>query len=194
MNNPNAIVRTLHSLFGLSPLVDLTDGNYDLRQLKNVQRNKPQLKDNAVLIIDEASMISKGLFKFIEEYKNNHNVKIIYVGDDAQLSPVNDDSISPVFTGNQTKLQLTKVERTGDNAILAESTRLRNGEDFSYETRDNVEFTNSTDRANEVIDTIVNSEEFKTNPLYFRILSATNDMISDANNRVRRILFGDNAK
>lgn len=194
MNNPNAIVRTLHSLFGLSPLVDLTDGNYDLRQLKNVQRNKPQLKDNAVLIIDEASMISKGLFKFIEEYKNNHNVKIIYVGDDAQLSPVNDDSISPVFTGNQTKLQLTKVERTGDNAILAESTRLRNGEDFSYETRDNVEFTNSSDRANEVIDTIVNSEEFKSNPLYFRILSATNDMISDANNRVRRILFGDNAK
>lgn len=194
MNNPNAVVRTLHSLFGLSPLVDLTDGNYDLRQLKNVQRNKPQLKDNAVLIIDEASMISKGLFKFIEEYKNNHNVKIIYVGDDAQLSPVNDDSISPVFTGNQTKLQLTKVERTGDNAILAESTRLRNGEDFSYETRDNVEFTNSSDRANEVIDTIVNSEEFKSNPLYFRILSATNDMISDANNRVRRILFGDNAK
>lgn len=194
MNNPNAVVRTLHSLFGLSPLVDLTDGNYDLRQLKNVQRNKPQLKDNAVLIIDEASMISKGLFKFIEEYKNNHNVKIIYVGDDAQLSPVNDDSISPVFTGNQTKLQLTKVERTGDNAILAESTRLRNGEDFSYETRDNVEFTNSQDRANEVIDTVVNSEEFKTNPLYFRILSATNDMISDANNRVRRILFGDNAK
>ena len=194
MNNPNAVVRTLHSLFGLSPLVDLTDGNYDLRQLKNIQRNKPQLKDNSILIIDEASMISKGLFKFIEEYKNNHNVKVIYVGDDAQLSPVNDDSISPVFTGNQTKLQLTKVERTGDNAILAESTRLRNGEDFSYETRDNVEFTNSTDRANEVIDTIVNSEEFKTNPLYFRILSATNDMISDANNRVRRILFGDNAK
>ena len=54
--------------------------------------------------------------------------------------------------------------------------------------------TNSSDRANEVIDSIVNSQEFKDNPLYFRILSATNDMISDANNRVRRILFGDNAK
>ena len=194
MNNPEAEVSTLHSLFGLSPLIDLTDGTYDLRKLKNEQRNKPKLKDNSILIIDESSMISKSLYKFIEEYKNNHNVKIIYVGDDAQLSPVNDDSISPVFTGNQTKIQLTKVERTGDNAILAESTRLRNGEDFSYETRDNVEFTNSTDRANEVIDTIVNSEEFKTNPLYFRILSATNDMISDANNRVRRILFGENAK
>lgn len=194
MNNPNAKVNTLHSLFGLSPLVDLTDGKYDLRQLKSVQRNRPKLKDNSTLIIDEASMISKSLFKFIEEYKNNHNVKIIYVGDDAQLSPVNDDSMSPVFTGNQTKLQLTKVERTGDNAILAESTRLRNKQDFSYETRDNVEFTNSSDRANEVIDTIVNSEEFKNNPLYFRILSATNDMISEANDRVRRILFGDNPK
>ena len=194
MNNPEADVSTLHSLFGLTNVIDLTDGNYDLRKLKNQQRNRPKLKDGSVLIIDEASMISKGLFQFIEDYKNNHNVKIIYVGDDAQLAPVNDDTISPVFTGNYTKLQLTKVERTGDNAILAESTRLRNKQDFSYETRDNVEFTNSTDRANEVIDTIVNSAEFKTNPLYFRILSATNDMISDANNRVRRILFGDNSK
>ena len=194
MNNPEADVSTLHSLFGLTNVVDLTDGNYDLRKLKNQQRNRPKLKDGSVLIIDEASMISKGLFQFIEDYKNNHNVKIIYVGDDAQLAPVNDDTISPVFTGNYTKLQLTKVERTGDNAILAESTRLRNKQDFSYETRDNVEFTNSIDRANEVIDTIVNSDEFKTNPLYFRILSATNDMISDANDRVRRILFGDNPK
>ena len=194
MNNPEANVSTLHSLFGLTNVIDLTDGNYDLRKLKNQQRNRPKLKNGSVLIIDEASMISKGLFQFIEDYKNNHNVKIIYVGDDAQLAPVNDDTISPVFTGNYTKLQLTKVERTGDNAILAESTRLRNKQDFSYETRDNVEFTNSIDRANEVIDTIVNSAEFKTNPLYFRILSATNDMISDANNRVRRILFGDNLK
>ena len=194
MNNPEANVSTLHSLFGLTNVIDLTDGNYDLRKLKNQQRNRPKLKNGSVLIIDEASMISKGLFQFIEDYKNNHNVKIIYVGDDAQLAPVNDDTISPVFTGNYTKLQLTKVERTGDNAILAESTRLRNKQDFSYETRDNVEFTNSIDRANEVIDTIVNSDEFKTNPLYFRILSATNDMISDANNRVRRILFGDNPK
>ena len=194
MNNPNAQVSTLHSLFGLRPTLDLTDGKYDLRNLKNQQVNKPGLKDGNVLIIDESSMISKALYKFIEDFKNNHDVKIIYVGDDAQLSPVNDDSISPVFTGNQTKIQLTKVERTGDNAILAESTRLRNGEDFSYETRDNVEFTNSSDRANEVIDSIVNSQEFKDNPLYFRILSATNDMIQNANERVRRILFGDNAK
>ena len=194
MNNPEADVSTLHSLFGLTNVVDLSDGSYDLRKLKNQQRNRPKLKNGSILIIDEASMISKGLFQFIEDFKNNHNVKIIYVGDDAQLAPVNDDTISPVFTGNYTKLQLTKVERTGDNAILAESTRLRNKQDFSYETRDNVEFTNSTDRANEVIDTIVNSDDFKTNPLYFRILSATNNMISDANNRVRRILFGNNPK
>lgn len=194
MNNPEANVATLHSLFGLRPTLDLTDGRYDLRNLKNQQVNRPKLRNGDILIIDEASMISKSLYRFIEDFKNNNNVKIIYVGDDAQLSPVNDDSISPVFTGNQTKIQLTKVERTGDNAILAESTRLRNGKDFSYETRDNVEFTNSSDRANEVIDTVVNSPEFKENPLYFRILSATNDMIQDANNRVRRILFGENAK
>ena len=62
MNNPEADVSTLHSLFGLTNVIDLTDGNYDLRKLKNQQRNRPKLKDGSVLIIDEASMISKGLF------------------------------------------------------------------------------------------------------------------------------------
>lgn len=194
MNNPDANVQTLHSSFGLRPTVDLTDGVYDLRTLKNEQLYKPSLKDGDILIIDESSMISKALYRFIEEYVKNHSIKVIYVGDDAQLAPVNDDTISPVFTGNQTKVQLTKVERTGDNAILAESTRLRSKQDFSYETRDNVEFTNSTDRANEIIDRIVKSDEFKNNPLFFRILSATNDMISNANNRVRKILYGDNPR
>jgi hypothetical protein len=51
------------------------------------------------------------------------------------LSPVQheDGHISKVFN-NQSKIELTKVERTGDNPILKESTNLRNGLPLTYQT------------------------------------------------------------
>lgn len=64
-----------------------------------------------------------------------HNGSVIYVGDSAQLRPVKSDHISKVFTyDGVSQITLTKVERTGDNPILKEATRLRQGEGLSYQT------------------------------------------------------------
>mgnify|MGYP003290186791 CR=1 FL=1 len=51
------------------------------------------------------------------------------------MSPVQheDGHISKVFD-NQSKIELTKVERTGDNPVLKESTNLRNGLPLTYQT------------------------------------------------------------
>ena len=199
MNNPSANVKTLHSIFGLSPIVDLENGVYDLRKLTAQQINKPKLAYDQLLIIDEASMVSESLYKFIETFKDDYDLKVIYVGDPAQLSPVKDKDISPVFRNTKSKQELTKVERTGDNPILFEATNLREGKDLSYTTNiingEGVEYipTNSS-RIDEVINSIIDSQEYKSNPLYFRILSATNQQLTEANNKVRKQLFGDNAK
>lgn len=198
MNNPESIVMTLHSIFGLSPIVDLESGNYDLRKLKTEQVFKPKIKPNQFLIIDESSMISEGLYNFIQDYVDNFNVRVIFLGDPAQLSPVKDTNLSPVFKENNTKLQLTKVERTGDNPILKEATSLRNGNPLSYVTEiingEGVEYmaTNSS-RVDEVLNEVVNSEEFKNNPLYFKVLAATNAVVQQTNLKVRKQRFGKNA-
>lgn len=198
MNNPESIVMTLHSIFGLSPIVDLESGNYDLRKLKTEQVFKPKIKPNQFLIIDESSMISEGLYNFIQDYVDNFNVRVIFLGDPAQLSPVKDTNLSPVFKKNNTKLQLTKVERTGDNPILKEATSLRNGNPLSYVTEiingEGVEYmaTNSS-RVDEVLNEVVNSEEFKNNPLYFKVLAATNAVVQQTNLKVREQRFGKNA-
>lgn len=198
-NNPDAIVKTLHSLFGLSPRVDLEDGTYDLRKLKTEQVRPPKdLNAGTLLIIDESSMVSEGLYEFIRTFVDEIGIKVIFIGDPAQLSPVKDTSISPVFTReNATVFKLNKVERTGDNPILEEATNLRNGKPLSYETKvingEGVEYMSNDSRPNQVITEIVNSEEYKKNPFYFRILSATNAMLPDANNRVREMLYGKNA-
>lgn len=198
MNNPESTVMTLHSIFGLSPIVDLESGNYDLRKLKTEQVFKPKIKPNQFLIIDEASMISQGLYNFIYDYVNDYNVRVIFLGDPAQLSPVKDTDLSPVFRENNTKIELTKVERTGDNPILKEATSLRNGNPLSYTTEimngEGVEYmaTNSP-RIDEVLNEIVNSEDFKNNPLYFKVLAATNAVVQQTNLKVREQRFGKNA-
>lgn len=198
MNNPNAVVATLHSIFGLSPIVDLESGNYDLRKLKTEQVYKPKIKPNQLLIIDESSMVSNDLYNFIQDYVKASGIKVIFLGDQAQLSPVKDNSISPVFTENDSKIELTKVERTGDNPILTEATSLRNGNDLSYQTNiingEGVEYvpTNSQ-RVDDILNTIVNSDEFKNNPLHFKVLAATNAVVQQTNLKVREQRYGKNA-
>ena len=196
MNNPESQVITLHSAFGLSPIVDLDSGNYDLKKLKTEQIRKPKIKPGQLLIIDEASMVSKGLYNFVEDFKKENNVRVIYIGDPAQLSPVSDNAISPVFQNKATNVELTKVERTGDNPILEESTNLRNGKSLSFTTKlvngFGVEYMHDGEQPNQIIKDIVSSIEYKTNPFNFRILSATNAMIPTVNDMIRKQLYGDN--
>jgi hypothetical protein len=103
--------------------------------------------------------------------KTKYKIKIIYVGDPAQLKPVKDSDVSPVFRKGK-KIQLTKVERTGDNPILKESTILRLGGDFSYITdiRDNgsVHYVNDSDSARKIINENFKSKEFNENKLFFQ--------------------------
>lgn len=196
MNNPESQVITLHSAFGLSPIVDLDSGNYDLKKLKTEQIRKPKIKPGRLLIIDEASMVSKGLYNFVEDFKKENNIQVIYIGDPAQLSPVSDNAISPVFQNKATNVELTKVERTGDNPILEEATNLRNGKSLSFTTKlvngFGVEYMHDGEQPNQIIKDIVSSNEYKTNPFNFRILSATNAMIPTVNDMIRKQLYGDN--
>ena len=196
MNNSESQVITLHSAFGLSPIVDLDSGNYDLKKLKTEQIRKPKIKPGQLLIIDEASMVSKGLYNFVEDFKKENNVQVIYIGDPAQLSPVSDNTISPVFQDKATNVELTKVERTGDNPILEEATNLRNGKSLSFTTKlvngFGVEYMHDGEQPNQIIKDIVSSTEYKANPFNFRILSATNAMIPTVNDMIRKQLYGDN--
>lgn len=196
MNNPESQVITLHSAFGLSPIVDLDSGNYDLKKLKTEQIRKPKIKPGQLLIIDEASMVSKGLYNFVEDFKKVNNIQVIYIGDPAQLSPVSDNAISPVFQNKATNVELTKVERTGDNPILEEATNLRNGKSLSFTTKlvngFGVEYMHDGEQPNQIIKDIVSSTEYKANPFNFRILSATNAMIPTVNDMIRKQLYGDN--
>lgn len=136
-NNPNANVYTLSALFGFTPDTDeaMERESLDLRELEFRAKNQVKYEPGQLIIIDEASMVQDGLYEYIQKIVAKDGVSVIYVGDSAQLRPVKSDHVSKVFTSDGVpQITLTKVERTGDNPILKEATRLRRGEGLSYQT------------------------------------------------------------
>lgn len=201
-NNPNANVYTLSALFGFTPDTDIAmeQDSLDLRELEFRAKNQIKYEPGQLIIIDEASMVQDGLYEYIQKIVAKHNGSVIYVGDSAQLRPVKSDHISKVFTSDGVpQITLTKVERTGDNPILKEATRLRRGEGLSYQTDINdkgqgVLYTSDDAIIDKNLKQIVTSEEFNTDPLHFRVLTATNAAVSTYNSKIRSLRYGKFAK
>lgn len=201
-NNPNANVYTLSALFGFTPDTDeaMERESLDLRELEFRSKNQVKYEPGQLIIIDEASMVQDGLYEYIQKIIAKDGVSVIYVGDSAQLRPVKSDHISKVFTSDGApQITLTKVERTGDNPILKEATRLRRGEGLSYQTDINdkgqgVLYTSNDTVINENLKQIISSEEFNADPLHFRVITATNAAAATYNSKIRSLRYGKFAK
>ena len=183
---------TLNKVFGINVEVDSSKA-YNARNLVNVLKDV-DIMPGTTIIIDEASMINEENYKILNDIAKKMDLKIIYVGDEAQLAPVNEDKISKVFRNGEGKvIRLTQVERTDDNAILKEATAIRNGEPLSKVSSFNSKgegvayiSPQHQDAINEVIDKYVKG--LKQNPNYFRILAYTNKAVTAYNNQVRELL------
>ena len=184
---------TLNKVFGISVEVDSNSNTYNARNLVNVLRDA-DITPGTTVIIDEASMINEENYDILNNIAKQNSLKIIYVGDSAQLAPVNEDKISKVFRNGEGKvITLTQVERTDDNAILKEATDLRNGNSLSGISSFNnkgegVAYISPKhqDEINSVVAHYVKG--LKQNPNYFRILAFTNKAVSSYNNQVRELL------
>lgn len=184
---------TLNKVFGISVEVDSKSNTYNARNLVNVLKDA-DITPGTTVIIDEASMINEENYGILNNIAKQNSLKIIYVGDSAQLAPVNEDKISKVFRNGEGKvITLTQVERTDDNAILKEATELRNGNPLSgvssfNDKGEGVAYIspNHQDEINNIVAHYVKG--LKHNPNYFRILAYTNKAVSTYNNQVRELL------
>jgi hypothetical protein len=196
MNNPNANVQTLHKLFGLQPQLEIDKlGELSLEDIKSKQTNQVNISGGDLLIIDESSMISDTLYKFIRENKEKLGIKVIYLGDPAQLAPVDKTKKTALSVALETpfKMNLTKVERTNDNPILFESTALREGKPLSMVSAEvngrGVEYISDAARTNQVIASALEEMVISKDYLHFRLLSGTNANVNTLNDKARKILF-----
>lgn len=190
-------VFTVNSLFGIMIETDMEGENYDVSK-KARKLSDDKVKPNSIIIIDEASMLSVQNYIDVVLKAKERKCKIIFIGDSAQLSPVNEDDISIVFRNTDHRIvELTKVMRTDDNSILDESTFVRINGNYTYESKVNedgngVKYipSNDTKEILNVIDTHI--EGLKDDPNYFRVLTYTNANVEKLNQVIRKKLGYDN--
>ncbi len=116
-NNLGIAVKTIYSLLGL-----IMDENEDKLVLK-YSDHPPYFPRGSIVVIDEASMIGTELLKAIV---NNGIIRVIFVGDPAQLPPVG-EIFSPcwkIVDNEDNKTILREVMRN-DNELLNLATEIR---------------------------------------------------------------------
>ncbi|MCC5602447.1 ATP-dependent DNA helicase [Nostoc favosum] len=157
-----------------------------------------------VVFIDECSMIGKQLWRWIEDVANQSStwtkIKIILMGDPAQLNPVNEGK-SPSFQVPD-KAVLTQVVRQGTGSPLLEfvtaSRYAVTKSKFPFEPYAKY----LPDKSNGALmvkrQTLLRyackkmKREFAQNPDCFRILSWTNTQVDFYNQQIRTHLYGEN--
>ena len=109
---------SVHSFLGLR-LTEMEDGTQ-----KCAPEGRCTLHDYDFAVVDECSMVSESLFREIVQSKRS--CRVLFVGDPAQLPPVEDGRESPVFRmiGNKQRLS-SIVRQAAENPIIAASLVVR---------------------------------------------------------------------
>jgi exodeoxyribonuclease-5 len=187
---------TIQKLLGLMPNTDLD--NFDINRPQFDPKGEKEINRYGLIIIDEASMLNKDLFNLLLKEAEKAGTKILFMGDAAQLPPVG-EQISQVFS-LPNKSELTKVERQkGDNPLMLIYDSIRNNltsliDRFIHTTSINnknegIVFTEKYKEFEKKAIELYNSEEYKKDKDFVKILTWTNDDVKYWNGIIRNSLF-----
>lgn len=163
---------TIHKLLNIKPKRKGTKEIFE-----PISWNKSDINEYDLVLIDECSMISEKLLDIIKSHANE-DVKILFVGDPAQLQPIN-ESISKCFDYDGD--MLTEIVRH-DDTLAKQSKKLRNNTEWvNFETLispPDVEWI-TLDEIKEVF------VGFRDNPDKYRMLCWTNRAVKEWNKKLR---------
>ena len=112
---PNIKCNTLQSDLGLRLNFDVD--KFDISNPPFDPRGKIKLGNYKVYIVDESSMINRGLATFLENNCKSKKCKIIYIGDSFQLAPVG-EKYSPCLRGLKVHKLTEIVRQEEDNPVI----------------------------------------------------------------------------
>ncbi|MBE9135885.1 AAA family ATPase [Nodosilinea sp. LEGE 07088] len=190
---------TCCKLLGLRPVINEDDGN----QMFVVDRQQAsQIDRYRLVIVDECSMVNQELWELLVNAVSNlyRGTQILFVGDSAQLPPVNEPE-SACFRQIIQRSELTEVVRYGGAiAVIAEDIRRNLERDrlpgFASDTNaDNTEgcFVLPRPAWHELLIRAFTSPAYQANPDQVRALAYTNRRVAQLNQLIRRAIYGPNA-
>ena len=199
---------TMASDLGFRPNYD--SAKFDIRNPPFDPKGKVKLLDRKPLlyIMDEASMIGRGELYYIEKFCKQIECKILFIGDEFQLPPVN-ETYSPAFKGIKV-FELKEIVRQGeDNPVsrLLEILRydvihktfyfLNHIKNYKYQINDDntkgYEVLN-TKNFSEKVYTFFNDEKLTKNVDLCKLIAYTNPCVNYWNNVIRHSIVKDSEK
>ena len=201
-------VETIQSTFGLRLDLALEDFDPDRPQFN--PKARPKLEGVKLLIVDEASMIPAKLVTYINQQCKKHEIKILYIGDGAQIPPVNEkQSIAFKTCGKTYELkQIVRQELTNPIKHLLDLLRY----DIDHKTYRFIEYVSknigtmnyneaeegfsivSPSNFKDYVDISFTDEEYTKNIDLYRIIAYTNNRVNYWNNYIRNSIIKDSDK
>lgn len=200
---PNVKINTLQSDLGLRLNFDVE--KFDIDNPPFDPKGRIKIGDYKLYIVDEASMINRGLLMFLEKTCKTNNCKIIYIGDSSQLPPVN-EKYSSAFKGVKINT-LTQIVRQGDDNpvsylldLLRYDIEHKSFTFLEYITKNKSKFNDDNTKGYQVC----NTKEFESfvyrnfsdealthNIDYSKVIAYTNNTVSAWNKFIRHSIVKD---
>jgi len=206
IRHPQVSFVTIHKLLGLKEKITL-DGRQEFVNDTGVSSGINQTK---LLIIDEVSMLNDDLFEEIVNHR--HRVKIICMGDPAQIPPVGRPDCIPFRDelaqeyGIETIQLKTIMRQKMGNPIIDASIKIRENLSSSVslitpanninESGEGMEFLNLHDSETRkgfsgIVSRYYNSPRFREDPDYVKIIAWRNKTVATMNSVVRKTIYGE---
>lgn len=196
-------VSTIQSDLGLRLNFDIE--KFDPNNPPFDPRGKIKIANYKLYIVDESSMINRGLCTFLEKTCVSNKCKIIYIGDSSQLAPVG-EKYSSAFKGTKTST-LNQIVRQGDDnpvSYLLELLRYdishKSYEFLKYIQRFRSKFNEDYTKGyqvctpqefNEIVYNNFNDEALTTDVDYAKVIAYTNVAVSSWNKYIRNSIIAD---
>lgn len=199
----NVKINTLQSDLGLRLNFDVE--KFDISNPPFDPKGRIKIGDFKLYIVDEASMINRGLATFLEKTCKYHKCKIIYIGDASQLPPVK-ETYSSALKGLKTHELKEIVRQDDDNPVLELLSILRY--DIEHKTfkflehisKNREKFDNDYTKGYKVcspseFENIVyinfSDEELTKNIDFAKVIAYTNPCVSYWNKLIRNTIIAD---
>lgn len=199
----NIKVNTLQSDLGLRLNFDVD--KFDISNPPFDPKGRIKIGDYSLYIVDEASMINRGLCMFLEKTCKSNRCKIIYIGDSSQLAPVN-EKYSSAFKGIKT-YTLNEIVRQGENNPVSNLLQLLrydiNHKTFTfldYISKHRNEFNEDNTKGyqvctptefNNIVYNNFNDEALTRNIDFAKVIAYTNNAVSSWNKFIRNAIIKD---
>jgi exodeoxyribonuclease-5 len=209
MVNSRVTFQTIHKLLGLTEHIN----NRGEQEFLNKSGLKPNINSMKILVIDEVSMLNDDLFLQIIKYRGR--LKIICMGDPAQIPPVGKPDCIPFREEladeyRITTLELSKIMRQKeDNPIIDISVKIRSNlgsHEFPCppitkinDKGEGIEFLNLNSSEvrsgfNHLLSKYFKTDRFERDSEYCKIIAWRNSTVSSMNDLVRNVIYGEKSK